>query len=72
VPVAAAAARSRHVQRGLVVRLLQGMLPACAQRWRHWCCPATPCRGLLPEERGYLRGRVLQLIPQEDNQVWRR
>lgn len=27
------------------------------------------CRGLSAEEKAYLRGRFLQLIPQDDNQV---
>jgi len=34
------------------------------------CLPANCCfRGMSPEEKAYLRGRLLQLIPQDDNQV---
>jgi hypothetical protein len=37
--------------------------------YAHCAGPSCMCRGLTQEEKAYLRGRLLQLIPQHDNQV---
>jgi hypothetical protein len=67
------AVTSNAVDQQLV--LVASSMPAVAYG-THECAAqviASSCcclrRGLTAEEKGYLRGRFLQLIPQDDNQV---